>query len=311
MPRLLANARTAGVFVLALWLAGCARTPVLLDSTYQSITPQVELVDVPFVAQTEYQCGPASLAMVLGYLGHTPGLDTLIHEVYLPAREGSLQPEMLATARRHDVIAYPIRPTLDALLHHLEADEPVVVMQNLALPIYPLWHYAVAVGFDLANEQLILRSGDIERHEIAFRRFDATWARSERWGFVVKPPGELPVDVSKRAALDAISAFEALNGAGAALSSWQALVERYPQSGLAWFALGNAFFDENEPASARHAFEAATHADPELGAAWLNLGLLLANEDDADAAQQAFARAAALEGPWQARARELLNDQDE
>ena len=61
------NARTAGVLLLGLLLlllTGCARSPVLLESTKASLTPQTELTEVPFFAQTEYQCGPATLAMV-------------------------------------------------------------------------------------------------------------------------------------------------------------------------------------------------------------------------------------------------------
>ncbi|WP_447556122.1 PA2778 family cysteine peptidase [Vreelandella sp. EE22] len=294
--------------MLALWLTGCARSPVLLESTYQSITPEVELTDVPFFAQTEYQCGPASLAMVLSYQGQDTTLDELISQVYLPGREGSLQPEMLATARRHDLIAYPIRPTMDTLLAHLDAGEPVVVMQNLSLPIYPLWHYAVAIGYDLPGEQLVLRSGEIERHTVSFSRFDATWARSDRWGFVVKAPGELAANVSARSAVEAISAYETLHGPVAALRSWQALVERHPGNALAQFALGNALYADNQPSAAQRAFEAATQSDPDLGAAWLNLGLLLAQNGETEASRNALAQAAAREGPWQDRALELLGD---
>ncbi|WP_447895808.1 PA2778 family cysteine peptidase [Vreelandella sp. GE22] len=308
MRSLLPYARLAGVFMLALWLCGCARSPVLLESTYQSIAPQAELASVPFFAQSEYQCGPASLAMVLAYQGKDVTLEELIPQVYVPGREGSLQPEMLATVRRHELIAYPIRPTMDALLAHLAAGEPVVVMQNLSLPIYPLWHYAVAIGYDLPEQRLILRSGEIERHTMVFSRFDATWARSERWGFVVKAPGELAANVSARGAVEAISAYEALHGPVATLSSWQALVERHPANALGQFALGNALFANQEPAAARRAFEAATQSDPNLGAAWLNLGLLRANQGDSEASRQALSRAAALEGPWQSRAEELLGD---
>ena len=60
------NARTAGVLLLSLLLlllTGCARSPVLLESTKASLTPQTELTDVPFYAQTEYQCGPARFAV--------------------------------------------------------------------------------------------------------------------------------------------------------------------------------------------------------------------------------------------------------
>ncbi|MEC9020496.1 MAG: PA2778 family cysteine peptidase, partial [Pseudomonadota bacterium] len=222
------NARTAGVLLLSLLLlllTGCARSPVLLESTKASLTPQTELTDVPFYAQTEYQCGPATLAMVLNHEGVDVGLDELIPQVFLPGRDGSVQPEMLATVRRYERLAIPIRSTMDALLTHLEAGDPVVVMQNLALPAFPMWHYAVAIGFDLPNETLVLRSGEIERHTLSFSRFDATWARTERWGFVVSQPGTLPEGVTARNALEAISAFEEQHGSEKTLSSWQAFSE--------------------------------------------------------------------------------------
>ncbi|MCP1315875.1 MULTISPECIES: PA2778 family cysteine peptidase [unclassified Halomonas] len=305
MTRRLFNARLAGVFMLALMLSACARTPVLLDSTREEIAPRTEIGEVPFYAQSEYQCGPASLAMVLEHQGETVSIESLIRQVYVPGREGSLQPEMLATVRRHGLIAYPIRPTVDALLGHLDADEPVVVLQNLSLPLYPMWHYAVAIGYDLPGETLILRSGEIPRHTLSLARFDATWARSQRWGFVVKPPGELAAGVPVRSAIEAISAFEAVQGQSAALDSWQALVERHPDSALGWFALGNARYADGEPLQAVEAFETATRLDPALGAAWLNLGLLLTQLGQ-NGASAAFERAAALEGPWQEKARDHL-----
>ena len=271
------NARTAGVLLLVLLLlllTGCARSPVLLESTKASLTPQTELTEVPFFAQTEYQCGPATLAMVLNHEGVEASLDELIPQVFLPGRDGSVQPEMLATVRRYERLAIPIRGTMDALLTHLEAGNPVVVMQNLALPAFPMWHYAVAIGFDLPNETLVLRSGEIERHTLSFSRFDATWARTERWGFVVSEPGTLPEGVTARNALEAISAFEEQHGPDTTLSSWQAFSERFPQNPTGQFALGNALYADGQPEAALAAFETATSLDPEMGAAWLNLAII-------------------------------------
>ncbi|MDP3534900.1 MAG: PA2778 family cysteine peptidase [Halomonas sp.] len=306
MPTLFKNARFAGVLLFALLLTACARSPVLLESTKANLTPQTELIQVPFYAQTEYQCGPATLAMVLNHQGVDASLEQLIPQVFLPGREGSVQPEMLATVRRYEQLAFPIRGTMDALLSHLEAGDPVVVMQNLALPAFPMWHYAVAIGYDLPNKTLILRSGEIERHTMSFSRFDATWARTERWGFVVSEPGKLPEGVTARNALEAISAFEEQHGSLASLSSWQAFAERYPNNPLGQFALGNALYAAEQPDAALRAFESATQLDPAMGAAWLNVALVRLRQEDTTSAHEALRQAAALEGEWQTRAIEIL-----
>lgn len=307
MTYLLSNARFAGVFIMLTMLSACARNPVLLQSSYQELPPHVEIVSVPFYAQTKFQCGPATLAMVLNHQDVTAEVDQLIPQVFLPGRDGSVQPEMLATVRRYEQLVFPIRGTMDALLNHLAAGDPVVVMQNLSLPIYPMWHYAVVIGYDLPKETLILRSGEIERHTMSFSRFDATWARTERWGFVVAEPGTLPAGITARSALEAISAYEETQGPQAALSSWQTFVKRHPVNPLGQFALGNAFYADQQPDKARQAFERATEFDPEMGAAWLNLGLILLQQEAADAARKALTQAAAIGGSWQQKARLALN----
>lgn len=305
--KMLAYARLAGVFILLLLLTACARNPVLLQSTYSDLPPVVELQDVPFYAQTEFQCGPATLAMVLNHQGVEASVDQLIPQVFQPGREGSVQPEMLATVRRYEQLAFPIRGTMDTLLGHLAAGDPVVVMQNLSLPVYPMWHYAVAIGYDLPNETLILRSGEIERHTMSFSRFDATWARTERWGFVVAEPGNIPTGISARNALEAISAYEEAHGASPALSSWQAFVERHPANSVGQFALANALYADQQPDEALNAFRLATELDPKMGAAWLNLGILLLQNEELPEARSALTKAANLDGEWQARAQQLLD----
>lgn len=308
MTYLRTNARFAGVFILLLILSGCARNPVLLQSSYQALPPHVEITNVPFYAQTEFQCGPATLAMVLNHQDIDANVDQLIPQVFIPGRDGSVQPEMLATARRYEQLAYPIRGTMDALLSHLAAGSPVVVMQNLSLPIYPMWHYAVAIGYDLPNETIILRSGEIERHTMSFSRFDATWARTERWGFLIAEPGNIPAGITARNALEAISAYEETHGPRAALSSWQAFTERHPENAMGQFALGNALYANQQPDEARNAFERATELDEAMGEAWLNLGLLLLQQEAPNAAREALTQAASLEGAWQDKARLALEE---
>jgi len=78
-----------------LLLAGCAGQPGLAPPL------QPEPLDaVPFFPQTDWQCGPAALATVLVHGGVATTPEELADGIYLPGRQGSLQPELLARSRR-------------------------------------------------------------------------------------------------------------------------------------------------------------------------------------------------------------------
>lgn len=303
------SARWSGALsclVFALVLSGCATTPPLSDQTRSAIPERKLIEQVPFHGQRDYQCGPATLAMVLEHGGHAASVDELIPQVFLPGREGSVQPEMLATVRRHGLIPFVIPGRLDAVLQEVAADRPVVVLQNLSLPWWPMWHYAVVVGYDLEDERLVLHSGETPRMDVSMGRFDATWARSDRWAFVALPPGELPALSGDHESAKAISAFESVQGAQTSLPAWQALADREPKLALAQFGLGNALAATGKAREAARAFRRAVEADPEFAAAWLNLGLVLRSLDRREEANDALRRAAEIPGPLQERAQQRL-----
>ncbi|WP_010629046.1 PA2778 family cysteine peptidase [Halomonas sp. KM-1] len=307
IDRPLRNARLAGVLLLGLLLlTGCAATPRLAESTAQTLPRQAWVEDVPFHAQREYQCGPAALAMVLNHDGVDVPMETLIPQVFIPGREGSVQPEMLATVRRHGRIPFVLNDSFDTLLTEIAAGHPVIVLQNLSLPAWPMWHYAVAIGYDLDARELTLHSGEEAERIESFRRFDATWARSDRWAFVALKPGELPSGIGEQRALQAIAAFEQVQDADTTLPAWAAFVERFPHSGMGYFALGNARHATGDLEGAGEAFRSAVAQRGDLGVAWLNLGLTLQAQGDTGGARQALERAAALPGHWQAHATAAL-----
>ena len=304
----LKNVRLAGVFLLlsVSLLSGCAAQPQLSAAAEAQLPKQSYIPNVPFYNQRDFQCGPASLAMALGASGQQVSVDALIPQVFLPSREGSVQPEMLATVRRHQRISYPLDGSFDALLSEVDAGHPVVVLQNLGLSFTPMWHYAVVIGYDQEAQQLRLHSGEQSHSLISMSRFNATWARSQHWAMVVLAPGQLPVSVSETAAADSIAAFEKVAGAKAALPSWQSVTERWPNYALGWFALGNARHSDGQPNAAAEAFKQATQVDNTLAAAWLNLGLTQQGLGEMQAARASLEKAAALPGKWQAQAKQAL-----
>src|SRR5205814_10189700 len=120
------NARfAAGVFVwvCAALLSGCAslwpQTAQLREGLPPGLPERVELTQVPFFPQSEYQCGPAALAFVLASFGAKVTPEVLVPQVYLTERKGSLQNEMRAPARRTGMASFKFALRFDDLLLEL------------------------------------------------------------------------------------------------------------------------------------------------------------------------------------------------
>ena len=245
---------------------------------------------MPFIAQTRWHCGPSSLAMVLRHLGRDVNAEQLGDEVFLPAREGTLQLEMLAGARRHDALAQRVPGRLEAVLREVQSGHPVVVLQNLGLSFAPTWHYAVVVGYDLERDEIVLRSGLTERETMSLRTFEHTWQRADHWAFVALAPDQLAVTVDERSAADAVLAFERVAAPSSAAGAYAALLQRWPDNLVAAIGLGQARWRLGDAAGAEAAWTTAAQRH-DSAAAWNNLALARWQRGDRDAARQALARA--------------------
>ncbi|MDH5299179.1 MAG: PA2778 family cysteine peptidase, partial [Desulfobulbaceae bacterium] len=199
----------AGLFFLLLpWLtAGCSllATPPLPGQA--SGPDRVLLADVPFYSQDAHQCGPAALAMALAWSGELVVPGDLIGQVYTPSKKGSLQSDLVAAARRHGRLAYPVAGA-EALFAEVAAGHPVLVFLNLGLSWYPKYHYAVVIGYDRSLARMYLHSGTREKEALSYGVFANTWARTGHWGLLVLPPGRLPAIVDEQPYVDAVIGLE-------------------------------------------------------------------------------------------------------
>ena len=296
-----------GLALIAL-LSGCATTPQT-DSARASTQFGHEISHVsgvPFFPQKAYQCGPASLAMALNWAGVRVTPDQLATEVYLPKRKGSLQIEMVAAARRNGRIAYVIRPGLPSLLSELGAGNPVVILENLGLSWYPVWHYAVAVDVNVAADEIVLRSGEIARQRMPLGLFERTWARSGDWGLLVLPPDRLPATVQKGPYLRAVAALERLRHFREARVAYATALRRWPDSLVAEIGMGNTCYALKDFPGAEDAYRNAARLHPGSGIAYNNLAQILADEGHLAEAAEAAHHAITLGGPLVATYRKTL-----
>jgi hypothetical protein len=290
-------------------LAGCAAQPVLGPQWPATAPVSIELVETPFYPQADFQCGPAALATVLSASGHPTSPDTLVDEVYVPDRRGSLQPEIVAAARRRGLLVYPIRPSLEDLVAQLAAGEPVLVLQNLGIERLPVWHYAVVVGADAAAETLVLRSGTERRRVERAKDFLRRWDLAGRWGVVTLGPGRLPADPDWTAFLKGAADLEDAGHPDAAGAAYEAALGVEPDLAAARFGLANVRYDEGRLGEAAALYEALAGEAPYAVAALNNLANLRADQGCLAAARAALVRARArgdLDGAYAA----ALDDTD-
>ncbi|MCK9387659.1 MAG: PA2778 family cysteine peptidase [Sulfuritalea sp.] len=293
---------TAGAFLLLLLagLSGCAslvpQTMGLRDAWPQGVADRVELREVPFFAQREYQCGPAALATTLVHAGAQVTPEELVERVYIPGREGSLQVEMLAAPRRHGKVSYQIAPRFDDLLREVAAGNPVIVLQDTGIGLITNWHYAVVVGFDYPAGELYLRSGETRRLDIPFTVFEYTWKKSNYWAMVTMASGRIPATAGESAYLSAISAMERVAEPGDTLSAYSAFLERWPDSVSASIGLANRYYAQGKLQDAESILRRAFARHPDSVAVMNNLAQTLSDQGRNDEALKLIERAVPHEG---------------
>ena len=285
------------VLVLAMVaLAACAtpQTERVLKAPSE-LSPRVELSGVPFFPQAAYQCGPAALAMTLAWSGVSVRARDLVGQVYSPVRQGSLPTEMTSAARRYGRVAYPVS-TLEGLLEEIAAGNPVIVLQDLGLPGFPRWHYAVAFGYDLQREDIVLHSGTEPREVMTLRRFERSWKPGGYWALVVLPPSKPPATAGEAVFLEAVVGLERARRWDTAAQAYSAALARWPGSLGALMGLGNSRYAMGDLARAGQAFREAAHRHPQSAPAFNNLAHVLAETGRLEEAEAAARKAVALAG---------------
>lgn len=277
-------------------LAGCAGQAVRWPPPSAGLPPRHLIANVPFFAQEEYQCGPAALAMGLAWSGLEVAPAELTAKVYTASLQGSLQPAMIAAARRLGRLAYVIRGS-EALLREVAAGRPVIVLQNLGLSWVPRWHYAVVIGYDMAADDVTVHTGITAQRRMPWPLFLNTWSRGDFWGLLVLKAAELPATAEEGAYVEAAIGLENAGRLGEAEQAYRTALTRWPGNLAALMGLGNSAYAQADLITAEAAFRKAAKAHPRSGAAWNNLAHVLLKQGRSAEALDAARQAVVLGGP--------------
>ena len=310
-------ARRLALWAAVLVLAGCSALDPLIPQTVQlrtdwpaGVPRQVELAQVPFYPQDEYQCGPAALATAMTHGGRPILPQALVDEVWLPSRHGSLQLEMLATPRRHGLVSYRLEPRYADLLREVAAGNPVVVLQDVG-PLFTQWHYAVVNGFDHGTGTILLRSGLQRRQQMSFTAFERSWMRGDYWAMVVTPAERIPATATEKRWLDALLGLARGGNVDATVRGYRAALQRWPESLPAAVGLANHLHARGSLDEAAQVLRAALQKSPGSVILLNNLAQILSDQGHHDEAMEVIRQAGDPKSPFagEVRAtRELIEE---
>jgi hypothetical protein len=292
------RSRAFAAVLAASSIGACAGPGSLLESSPSApLPPVVELASTPFHPQADHQCGPAALATLLGAAGEPVTPATLEREIFVPGRQGSLQPELVGAIRARGLLPYELGGGLGELTAEIAAGRPVLVLQKQGLGPWPAWHYAVAIGYDSARDLVLLRSGTTERLELRAPVFDATWSRAGRWAVVALEPGTLPAQPDLSRYVHATAALESVGRLDSAATAYRAAVRQWPDAPMPRFGLANVAAALGDWSEAERGYRAALELEPRLAAALNNRAEALAQLGCPVTARRELERGAAAIDP--------------
>jgi hypothetical protein len=242
-------ARCAAAMVGFVLLTGCAMQTTA-DAAASSARAAV--AGVPFHPQEGHRCGPAGMAMMLGWSGVAVTPAALEGQFYGDTADP--RPRLVDAARRYGRFAFPITG-IQALIAELQAGHPVLVVENLGVASRPIWDCVVAVGID--GDTVVLNSGTTAGKVMPLRLLDRLWVDSDNWGMVVLRAGDLPATAAERPFVEAARGLEKAGRYWEAVLAYDTALSQWPADGDALMGLGSSLYLLGDPRGAAESFQAA------------------------------------------------------
>ncbi|MEK6745018.1 MAG: cysteine peptidase family C39 domain-containing protein [Nitrospirota bacterium] len=172
--------------VLNLALSGCGAAS--FDAVRSGLEGRGHYIEgVPFVKQTEYDCGPAALASVLSFHGKAADLERITANVYLPKLRGTLPMDLERYAKDEGFKTSSSAGTAAALKTAVRSNSPVICLLDLGFWFYRQPHFVTVIGFDDGNGLFIMHDGGTPSKTMLYEDFEKKWARAGKWMIVITP----------------------------------------------------------------------------------------------------------------------------
>jgi ABC-type bacteriocin/lantibiotic exporter with double-glycine peptidase domain len=162
-------------------LTGCAKLP----SGFAPPPGQGRVENVPFHAQEDLQCGPASLAMVLNHLGDPVTPEEISRALFRKDLRGVVSLDLALYPRGRGFATRFFRGSERDVVVAVDAGQPLLVMVDQGFGGIRVLHYMVVTGYDAHG--VLVNSGRSQGLRLGWGEFLSAWDGADRWALRVTP----------------------------------------------------------------------------------------------------------------------------
>jgi ABC-type bacteriocin/lantibiotic exporter with double-glycine peptidase domain len=148
-----------------------------------ALTAAAATLAVPFVPQQKDTCGPAALAMVLGFWGDPASHDALARELDAAELRGVAGSRLADAARSRGMTAVAYAGDDAHLRAFVGRGRPLVVAWDMGRGRF---HNVVVVGFE-GDDVIVHDPAQGPSRRVAGKTFAERWAGAGRWTLLVMP----------------------------------------------------------------------------------------------------------------------------
>ena len=254
--------KIALVVAATLVFSACASGPKpQLENHLPAALPRAQKVGVAFHSQARYLCGPTVLQMAAQDLAPLTAAAEYKALTFTDAAHGTYKSEMLSATRRLGLAPYRV-PGIEEALQLVSDEQPVIVFLNLGLSWWPVWHYALLVGYDAVANEVILHSGPHAFQRLSFVRFYDSWVLGGKWSYIVVKPDQVPRLAAFDEVLDNAMVFERIRRPNQARELYEQISRIWPRRFEGPMGLANIAFAEGDKGGAIRFSRTALERDP-------------------------------------------------
>ena len=167
--------------VLAFFLHSCA---AVSNGDIPESRQNRIISNIPFYAQEDYQCGPASLAGVMNYWKIDVTPDDIAKEIYSKSAKGTLNIDMVIYPQRKGLLAEQYSGGMKDLKKNIDSGYPLIVLVDYGFWAFQANHFMVVVGYN--EDGVIVNSGKDKGRFISEEDFIKTWEKTKFWTLLIK-----------------------------------------------------------------------------------------------------------------------------
>ena len=178
--------KTIFLILCSLIATGCAVNIPLYKKGKLNDSKRFIIANVPFIAQKDDYCGPASLAMIFNFWGIDITQDEIAQEIYFPEMKGTLSIEMVLYAIQKEFETEVYQGNFQDLKNRITAGFPLIVSHR-ANKGQERVHYLIVWGFDDNREVFYVHSGIKRNMAMDYQTFLKYWSWADNLTFFIHP----------------------------------------------------------------------------------------------------------------------------